>query len=327
MQPRELATLKQQGKTWAEVGAIAGISEHAARFRVYRLRNEQRSAPAIHIVQPETVDEQRWQDTLHDLRNNKRYITVSHLCDVHAPMQHHTALQLTYRLLEQKQPDVIVVGSDTADFSVISTFDPDPDDYEMVEDALDEFGSHWRPHIDAVKQAAPNATLVFIMGNHEARIYKHVHKNAPKLRRTIERAWVDTVSYGGRVLWLGNVPEVEIGSLLVKHGDRVNEHVAKSLLEVESYQMNVMAGHVHRANTYTRAGRRYTVTGVTSGCLCDLHPKYLKGSRPKLGWTLGTAFAVTDLQGTETFIDNLVYQQTAQGLMVLSDGNLYQEAA
>src|SRR5690606_238396 len=130
------------------------------------------------------------------------------------------ALNMAYRLMAHRQPDVIVVGSDTADFSVISSFKPSPDNDEQIDDELDELRRYWIPHIDTLRAAAPKAALVYILGNHEQRIYDHMADAAPKLRKTVERAWIDMVSYQGRVIWLGRTEEVEIGHLLVKHGDK-----------------------------------------------------------------------------------------------------------
>lgn len=269
--------------------------------------------------QHENTDSERWQDTLSTLRQREQYIRVAHLCDIHFPDHDEAALNLAYRLIARRQPHIIVVGSDTADFSLISSFTPSADHGEAVTDELDELRRYWMPHIDTLQSAAPNAALVFVMGNHEQRIFDFMEGNAPKLRKTVERAWVDTVSYQGRVMWLGRTEEVEIGHLLVKHGDATNEHAAKSLLEAESYQVSVMSGHIHRITNYSRMGRKYAVGAITSGCLCQLNAHYLK-RRPKRVWQHGTALATIDLKGTDVWFDNIAFQHVGAQLVAVSEG-------
>jgi hypothetical protein len=270
------------------------------------------------------TEHERWQDTLATLKAGKRVIQVSHLSDIHFPDHNQDALNMAYRLVARRQPDIIVVGSDTADFSVISSFKPDPDNDEGIDDELDELRRYWIPHIETLKSLAPKAALVYILGNHEQRIYDHIADNAPKLRRTIERAWIEMVSCQGKVMWLGRTEEVEIGHLLVKHGDKANEHVAKSLLEAESYQVSVMAGHVHRLNTYYRMGRKYPVSGITGGCLCSLQPYYLK-RQPSRRWQWGSAFATVDLSSTDVWFENVEFRRAGSKLVTISAGEVIEQ--
>lgn len=273
-----------------------------------------------------TYDLEQWQDTLADFRR-RQYITVSHMSDLHFGDHDEDAIEMHYALVEQKQPDVIVVGSDTADFSVISHFAPDPDDYESIQDVLDDFSQHWRPHIERLQKIAKNAVLVMILGNHELRIKTFVEENAPKFRKTIERAWIDAIRYQNRVLYIGHTQEVEIGHLLVKHGDVTSEHTSKALLDRVSYQMSVMAGHIHRETSYTRQGRKYMVKAITGGCAQNLNPKYIlrKGLTPPRPWVHGTAFATVDMGSTFVDFENIVYQRMGNVLVANCGGKLIQQ--
>lgn len=329
--------LPEHGSSEATVAALAVRYERSAgTVRRCLSRARKQMQPAAAVVAPFTVlpkrekattDHERWRDTLATLRTRKQFITVAHLSDIHFGDHNENALNMAYRLMAHRQPDVIVVGSDTADFSVISSFKPSPDNDEQIDDELDELRRYWIPHIDTLRSVAPKAALVYILGNHEQRIYDHMADSAPKLRKTVERAWVEMVSYQGRVMWLGRTEEVEVGNLLVKHGNKANEHVAKALLEAESYQVSVMAGHVHRLNTYYRMGRKYAVSGVTGGCLCNLLPHYAK-RQPSRRWQWGTALATVDLTSTDVWFDNIEFRQTANGITaVTSAGDVLKQAA
>lgn len=308
------------------------VSRTYIRGALSKARNRKQSAEIVYLdthnlqVSSESNlnDIDKWNAALASLSKRKRWVTVAHIADVHFPHHDKQALALAYELIRRKQPDIIIVGSDTADFSVISSFGADPDEYEQITDVIDDFCEYYHPHVDELRAIAPNAIILFLMGNHEERIYAEMRENAPKLRRTIERAWVDAVRYGGRVLWIGNTQEVEIGYLLVKHGDRHNEGVAKSLLEQECYQVSVMAGHVHRLTTYTKTGRKYSVTAITSGCLCKPIPDYTakKGKRPTNTWQQGMAFATVDMQGVDVFFENIAIKHIGNRLVAISDNSV-----
>lgn len=328
--PQDLRAMHISGGgnlTWEQIGAIYGRKGQAIRSKVRRSI----PTPKPFIVQRpksnEPLDWQRWQDTLSTLRHNTQFVTVSHLSDIHFGDHDESALNMAYELVRRKQPHIIVVGSDAADFGVLSSFTPNPDEHEAVDDVLDHFKRYWWAHIDKLRQVAPNAALVHIHGNHEQRIYRFMAENAPKLRLTVEQAWIEALTYQGRVMWIGRTEEVEIGNLLVKHGDRTNEHVAKSLLEDVSYQMSVMAGHVHRLTSYERAGRKYSIKAVTGGCLQNLVPAYKRGKSKGRPQQQGTCFAVTDLRGTGTWFDNIEFVRSGKHLVAVTDNEWLQMPA
>ena len=98
------------------------------------------------------TDQGPWLEWLHDAAAGRRYITVMHACDIHFPFEHGPALDVFYQLVERVQPDLIVVGSDSADFALISTFDKDADLDEATDDVLDEFERYWNPFIHRLKE-------------------------------------------------------------------------------------------------------------------------------------------------------------------------------
>ncbi len=110
--------------------------------------NNHQPAPLTDIYHIDmSTDQGPWVEALHDLANGKRHITVMHIADVHFPFEHKAAMEVMFQLVAHIQPDVIVVGSDTADFALISSFAKDPDIDEETSDVLDEFDEHWTPFI------------------------------------------------------------------------------------------------------------------------------------------------------------------------------------
>jgi hypothetical protein len=263
----------------------------------------------LRYLDPAT-DQGAFLQRLHAARADGGYTTVMHLCDIHTPYQHAPALDVTYQLVRHVKPGFVVVGSDFFDFSSLSSFPQDADDAER-DDALDAVEGPYNAHIAAVTKAAPDAALVFVLGNHEKRVFDYINRQAPQVRRTVWRRFVDIIRCGGRVLWLGEVDSVRFGPLRVMHGNRHNQHVAASLLQDAGYQMHVMAGHVHRLTFANRRGEDYPVSAITSGCLCHHPAPYMRRKTPTQKWMLGTAIAEVNLRGRDVHLDNLEYQMDA----------------
>lgn len=351
---RDVWKLKQQGRTFADIASEYGwikdgnlqrgkVERMVRTYRKWRVVDELRQQLdktaaendelkskilTLNFVPPviNTYDLEQWRDQKSTLAHQKRYAVVAHMNDFHDGDGDTDAHGMTYTLTEHKQPDFIVVGSDFADFGVIGRFTIDPDEWDNVEDVLDEFRRYWFPHIDMLNKIAPKAVKVFIYGNHEIRLYDWIAENAAKFRNTITRAWVEAVQYGGRVLYLGRTQEVDIGNLLVQHGNVTSEHTSKGLLDRTSYQMSVMAGHIHKATSYTRQGRQYMVSAITAGCGQSLNPKYLlrKGLTPPRPWVQGTAFATVDMKTTYVDFENIVYQRVNGMMVANSSGRLFE---
>lgn len=267
-------------------------------------------------------DQGHFVDNLVRLQQDTRYVRVMHGCDFHFPYHHIGATSLFYDLVSAVQPHLIAVGSDSADFTMISHFGQDKDE-DTGEDILDQFSSYYTPHIKEIARRSPESVRFFILGNHEKRIFDYVLNRAPELRNTIWNRFIEIVRCNGLVHWLGETDYTRIGPLVVMHGNRTTTNAAKSMLEDLGYQASVMAGHVHRLSRWERRGEDYSVVGVTSGCHCLYPAHYSKRKRMTSHWQLGTAIAEVDLQGREVQIENLEYLTSSQGISISYRGQRF----
>jgi len=274
----------------------------------------------IHSIDANT-DQSTWLAWLGTMQRTKRHITVMHLCDIHFPNHDPRALELTFQIIRDVQPDLIVVGSDAADFSLISSFKPDPD-IESETDVLDAFSSFWTPFIHRLKREAPAAKLVYILGNHDRRIYTYVEQNSRYTRVTVLRRFVEIVRCGGAVWWIGDVDHVRVGPLVVMHGNRYNVHAATSVLGDFGHQVCVMFGHIHRLTSAAKAGEDFSAQAVSSGCLC-YPPLYVKHGRPIQKQQQGTAIADVDLGGRNVQFNNLLFNSSNDSTWVRFERRLY----
>jgi len=288
----------------------AGLDSQIRRYR-YSLTN----SPGNYASFDTAIDDtKRWKQTLHNLTNKNKFIQVMHLADIHTPYHDEDALNLAYKIVEHVKPHVAIVGSDFADFALLSTFDIDPDTAEP-EDQLVQFESYWNPHIHALDKAGAGA-LVFIVGNHEKRIIKYLAKQAPAFRKTIMSKFVDIIRCGGRVQWIGEVDRVTVGNTLVMHGNRYGVYPARGLLDDVGYQVNVMAGHNHKLSYFEKRGALYTVKGLVGGCLCELTPHYIRAGALRAKWQHGTCIADIHTDSRAANFDNLEFVPDSDGRLI-----------
>jgi hypothetical protein len=106
----------------ASGGSIAYIpfAEEDEPESVVRKLHFKLESPLTDIKEPAPeTDQAEWLDKLAWLQEERGEITVMHLSDIHALFQDVAALEVAYQLVEYTQPDVILVGSDSADFVLL----------------------------------------------------------------------------------------------------------------------------------------------------------------------------------------------------------------
>lgn len=278
-----------------------------------RFYNEKNGIEAIDnapsTTPPDTdTDLALWRDWLAFCEEKQPLLTVSHACDIHSPYHDPYSLELYYKLLGVIQPDLIVVGSDFADFATLSSFPLDPTMYQD-RSVLRGFMRDWQDFIANVISVSPHSKLVWLYGNHEDRIFRHLMSDAQVYSDIVLEKFTEIIRHGGRVWYLGEVDCVRVGYLQIEHGNRHNEHVAKSRLWDLGGQINVMAGHVHRQTHYALHGADYTVQGITSGGLCPTEPHYQQRGRTaqRRRWQQGTAFASMNIRHPHVTFENLLF--------------------
>lgn len=311
----KLSTLQRRIREYREftrliVGSDPGVIEKQIQANsIVRARVNQNVITPIRLTDLKNIDsmtdQQDWIDHLQDLHREVGNVTVMHACDIHFPFPDFSALEVFYQLVAHVQPHIIVVGSDSADFALLSNFKRSADLDESTPDELEMFDMFWRNHIQRLHREAPNAIFVFIYGNHEYRIIRFLNDAAPKLRKTVMKAFRDIIRCDGRVMYLGETDYVRMGPMVIQHGKRVNRYPAKSSLEDLGNQLWTQFGHVHRLDEYIIIGELYTVGAWASGKLSQ-DPHYVMGKVMRKE-QLGTTIMEIDLRGREVSGDNLLF--------------------
>jgi predicted phosphodiesterase len=140
-----------------------------------------------------------------------------------------------------------------------------------------------------VREAAPNAKITWIAGNHEARMARYIQTNAEaafgitrgKSNDELREGWpVMSVPFLCRmdefgVDYLPGYPESAHylnSNLVVVHGDKVVSNNSTTKKYLDNERISVIYGHIHRNElayrTYRTDQGPRTIMAASPGCLC-----------------------------------------------------------
>lgn len=211
------------------------------------------------------------------------------------PLHDRAACDLAVQAAKLVQPDTIVLMGDMVDFAEVSTKFPTPMRYrDTLNPVLREM--HW--WLAQLRMAAPAARIVYLEGNHEARLVRAL---TPQHGHLTELRGVNDASAALAIPRLLDLPSLEIeyvgpyGSgiwvegVFYQHGDKVRGRggaTSQSVCAETSH--SVRFGHIHRVEraskrVYGPTGARQ-VTAATAGCLCSLEIGRVPGFKQRQDW-------------------------------------------
>jgi predicted phosphodiesterase len=145
--------------------------------------------------------------------------------------------------------------------------------------------------LDAIQSRAPGATIHYLEGNHERRIETWIVDQT--VRNQADAAFLHRLFSTSVVLHLekrgvrfypqgtisgtSSIPAIiQLGKCRFTHGIYTTKNAAKS--HVDEYVCNIVYGHTHRADSYTRRTVDDTYSAWNPGCLC-VQQKFWNHSR------------------------------------------------
>lgn len=195
------------------------------------------------------------------------------------------AISVAIRMCADEQPDYIVLHGDNADFAELSRFRFSPAFQRTIQPTIDRctlLGIQLRI-------ACPTAKIIWLEGNHEARLPYFILDNAKaafglKRGREVEGWPVLSMPHLCHfddpdidITYLSGYPANEFwlnDNFRVIHGNKVNSTGSTAHKYLDDARVSNAFGHVHRRELAQRTrhtinGPR-TVTSVSFGCLCRL---------------------------------------------------------
>jgi predicted phosphodiesterase len=206
--------------------------------------------------------------------------------DFHGQFRDKKTCNMFFNFLKREKPDRVVLPGDIVDFYSISRFDKDP---ARKEDLQDELNDGYNLLYD-IRDAAGDARIDYIQGNHEKRLEKYLCSTAKALA-TLDALKIELllgfadfdITYHKEGLWLGD--------LYVYHGSLVrNEAGYTAKAEREKNGCSGMSGHTHRDGKSAKRTRGGQICWWENFCMCDLEPEYVDGVA---NWTQGWSVVTT----------------------------------
>ena len=202
--------------------------------------------------------------------------------DFHDVQSDPFVLDVFINAAERAQPDVIVLNGDIFEFAEFSRFDKDPRAiniraaFEFVRDRI----------FAPLREACPKAQIDFIIGNHDARVLRHMADRTPYIVPLMDLIGVSlSTLFGLEAFKINLVSKADFAAYLIRDGHKEilkNYKVYFETLLVghhpENYGISSVAGHTHKpfykSHVNELSGAYFQ---ITLGCIAKIDFEYLQG--------------------------------------------------
>lgn len=211
--------------------------------------------------------------------------------DLHVPYHHEPTVNIIFQVAEDLDPEHIVFIGDCFDAEHLGSWTKDTVE-EGLYKTLDEIDEFREEILQPLRGICPDSEYYWCGGNHDMQRIKDAIEDLEKRKRVIdlEKEFPDIklTEYN---------QYVKIGKMHYTHGTYHNKYHARK--HVDQYQVNVMYGHTHTTQTFTKHTKtdRQPIKATSIGAACDLNPSYMK-NKPN-AWV--HAFGVVHYRKDGTF--------------------------
>jgi predicted phosphodiesterase len=253
-------------------------------------------ADAVQLKPPKSIAEE-WVPF--DLGNDIRVGVIS---DVHIPYHSETAFETAVSELKKRNPNVLLINGDFADFYQVSRWEKSPLNRRFKEElALVVQGLEWLR-----QEFGKDCRIVYKMGNHEERWEKYIWNRAPEIYDLpgcqlnellkLEKFGIEPVD-DQRFIMAGKLP--------IAHGHELPKGLASPVNMARGVFLRtihtMLVGHGHRTSGHAESNYNHDeVFCWSTGCLCDMTPEYARVNK----WNWGFAFVEVGKDGSFD-VDNL----------------------
>jgi hypothetical protein len=218
--------------------------------------------------------------------------------DVHFPFQDPRVVDRLLWFSRMLKPDGVIAGGDTLDFYELSRFSKDP--RRKTDTSLNNELRQARTFLRSLKNGTGARWLVWMDGNHEARLARHLADRTPELStlETPDGELILTVPHlleldglGYQYLEYGDY--FTLGDLDFEHGTVVSKPAASPAGMTARNTLirrgrSVAMGHVHTQAHVINTDRGGYYHALEIGCCCQLVPEYDRNARWAHGWLVVT---------------------------------------
>ena len=197
------------------------------------------------------------------------------LYDIHIPYHDTVAVKAAMKYGRKLGVDCVILPGDLMDFHSISHWDRDPTQRDLAREL--RLGERF---LEVLVDTFPKARIIYLEGNHEARLWRFVWRNVPEFAGLPELSLKEILhcgDYGIEVID-GMKPLKAGPHLHVLHGHEFGGFMTNPVNPARGLflrgKVNAVCGHFHQTSQHTEPGLGHPVSTWSSGCLCNLHPRY-----------------------------------------------------
>lgn len=252
--------------------------------------------PSPYYTIPES-DNEEWLP--YEMPKNATRILV--LSDVHIPYHDTESLEKAIDYGVENKANAVLLNGDIMDCYSLSRWEKDPRKRRFSQELEDT-----RQFLSYLKHRLPDAVIYYKLGNHELRYEAFLRIKAPELLDVSEFRLDVLLRFGELgVNLITDDRIIQIGELNVMHGHEFGRSVFSPVNPARGYYMrsktNILAGHNHQSSEHSEPNLNgQVVTAWSTGCLCHLHPDYMRINK----WNHGFAFIKVYKDGNFE-VDNL----------------------
>lgn len=176
--------------------------------------------------------------------------------DTHYPEWHKPTWGVIFDYLRKNKPDIFIFGGDQFHFDCISHHTRDLPLYRVRRGYRNDIEGFRRDILDPLERLLPKGcTKIWIIGNHE-RFERDLIERNPELEGAIDHVELLALAdRGWTIIPLGHC--YKLGKLNIIHGETLSgignqAGMYPSRKAVELYAGNVLAGHTHAPQTFTK---------------------------------------------------------------------------
>jgi predicted phosphodiesterase len=212
------------------------------------------------------------------------YRNIGVIGDIHCPYHVMDAMTLAIRELRGEKIDCLIINGDGMDMHYLSKFVKDPTKRHFLQE-IDMF----KGMLVSFRKALPSADILWKIGNHDVRYRNYIMQNAPEIFEGEETTLPKRLEL--TALEIGTIEHlrpIKVGHLFVLHGDEYKS-VSQAVNPARGMMLKshscTLAHHNHQASAHSDVAIDGTVISSWScGCLCDLHPEYMRYNKWVHGW-------------------------------------------